>query len=164
MKSAFVGAERVEQERELEQALGVRRQRANHAQPNDPAEQPRADVQQLDLVASDKAQIAQPGIAVREELQVRNVAIAEEPSAELGIVDGVQALPSEHPFPLAVRKDRERLADITEDCRRSAEPAVCRLCRGDTVNRAFDPAEIDRKSTRLNSSHPSISYAVFCLK
>src|SRR5690348_11823940 len=26
------------------------------------------------------------------------------------------------------------------------------------------PATIDRKSTRLNSSHPSISYAVFCLK
>src|SRR4051794_41623355 len=29
-----------------------------------------------------------------------------------------------------------------------------------------DPREkrLDRKSTRLNSSHPSISYAVFCLK
>src|SRR5438876_5362118 len=26
------------------------------------------------------------------------------------------------------------------------------------------PARRDRKSTRLNSSHPSISYAVFCLK
>src|SRR4051794_41662425 len=26
------------------------------------------------------------------------------------------------------------------------------------------PTESDRKSTRLNSSHPSISYAVFCLK
>src|SRR5690348_17902496 len=26
------------------------------------------------------------------------------------------------------------------------------------------PQEQDRKSTRLNSSHPSISYAVFCLK
>src|SRR5438876_3482227 len=25
-------------------------------------------------------------------------------------------------------------------------------------------AQLDRKSTRLNSSHPSISYAVFCLK
>src|SRR5438876_3184130 len=25
-------------------------------------------------------------------------------------------------------------------------------------------SQIDRKSTRLNSSHPSISYAVFCLK
>src|SRR5690348_17575065 len=33
--------------------------------------------------------------------------------------------------------------------------------------RAFDhllAAQQDRKSTRLNSSHPSISYAVFCLK
>src|SRR2546422_6910292 len=27
-----------------------------------------------------------------------------------------------------------------------------------------DPREIDRKSTRLNSSHGYISYAVFCLK
>src|SRR4051794_41415485 len=27
-----------------------------------------------------------------------------------------------------------------------------------------DRARGDRKSTRLNSSHPSISYAVFCLK
>src|SRR5690348_18202449 len=27
-----------------------------------------------------------------------------------------------------------------------------------------DLAREDRKSTRLNSSHPSISYAVFCLK
>src|SRR5690348_17987108 len=26
------------------------------------------------------------------------------------------------------------------------------------------PHALDRKSTRLNSSHPSISYAVFCLK
>src|SRR5690348_18021514 len=26
------------------------------------------------------------------------------------------------------------------------------------------PSARDRKSTRLNSSHPSISYAVFCLK
>src|SRR2546430_11230144 len=26
------------------------------------------------------------------------------------------------------------------------------------------PADIDRKSTRLNSSHSQISYAVFCLK
>src|SRR5690348_17491953 len=28
----------------------------------------------------------------------------------------------------------------------------------------FEANVIDRKSTRLNSSHPSISYAVFCLK
>src|SRR5690242_20929072 len=29
---------------------------------------------------------------------------------------------------------------------------------------ARDGARVDRKSTRLNSSHMSISYAVFCLK
>src|SRR6267154_1849293 len=30
--------------------------------------------------------------------------------------------------------------------------------------RSFFVGAADRKSTRLNSSHPSISYAVFCLK
>src|SRR4051794_41240536 len=34
---------------------------------------------------------------------------------------------------------------------------------GTTGARSGQPRE-DRKSTRLNSSHPSISYAVFCLK
>src|SRR5689334_24746744 len=32
------------------------------------------------------------------------------------------------------------------------------------VKRACEAARKDRKSTRLNSSHSSISYAVFCLK
>src|SRR5688572_31377431 len=31
-------------------------------------------------------------------------------------------------------------------------------------NRHLGLAEVDRKSTRLNSSHSQISYAVFCLK
>src|SRR3712207_6860441 len=30
--------------------------------------------------------------------------------------------------------------------------------------RCFNPPKLDRKSTRLNSSHANISYAVFCLK
>src|SRR2546426_6524366 len=34
----------------------------------------------------------------------------------------------------------------------------------DRIRQAVDPAEQDRKSTRLNSSHLVISYAVFCLK
>src|SRR5438876_7676570 len=34
---------------------------------------------------------------------------------------------------------------------------------GDAIDTARVGAK-DRKSTRLNSSHPSISYAVFCLK
>src|SRR5690348_17711283 len=39
-----------------------------------------------------------------------------------------------------------------------AGAAAGRLLRRGAARRA------DRKSTRLNSSHPSISYAVFCLK
>src|SRR5438876_8809325 len=51
---------------------------------------------------------------------------------------------------------------------------VGRCPRGGRENRDLGPDEVafprpprghrDRKSTRLNSSHPSISYAVFCLK
>src|SRR3712207_9355894 len=33
-----------------------------------------------------------------------------------------------------------------------------------SVHRGRDPLQGDRKSTRLNSSHANISYAVFCLK
>src|SRR2546422_1301119 len=36
---------------------------------------------------------------------------------------------------------------------------VCLACAAD-----INPATLDRKSTRLNSSHGYISYAVFCLK
>src|SRR5688572_32620365 len=51
------------------------------------------------------------------------------------------------------------------------EPARLESLLGEVVPRmtnqtlAQDPAEFrDRKSTRLNSSHSQISYAVFCLK
>src|SRR5690348_2792075 len=37
------------------------------------------------------------------------------------------------------------------------------LSGGGRLDRSMDESA-DRKSTRLNSSHPSISYAVFCLK
>src|SRR2546426_8891477 len=36
--------------------------------------------------------------------------------------------------------------------------------RLDTLGRLVQEKELDRKSTRLNSSHLVISYAVFCLK
>src|SRR3712207_6972571 len=46
---------------------------------------------------------------------------------------------------------------------RPVGPRAAELQRGDgvAVRRAAGP---DRKSTRLNSSHANISYAVFCLK
>src|SRR5260221_2707345 len=51
--------------------------------------------------------------------------------------------------------------------RRASSPRACASARR-AFPRATDAplpaAEIDRKSTRLNSSHTVISYAVFCLK
>src|SRR3712207_7564477 len=45
-------------------------------------------------------------------------------------------------------------------------PVLVALSRKDFIGEALDlgPDERDRKSTRLNSSHANISYAVFCLK
>src|SRR5437868_8652235 len=41
---------------------------------------------------------------------------------------------------------------------------VLKLSRWKTLRKSCGTARTDRKSTRLNSSHVSISYAVFCLK
>src|SRR5258708_17307175 len=38
------------------------------------------------------------------------------------------------------------------------------VCHPKLVETGLDQLRIDRKSTRLNSSHQIISYAVFCLK
>src|SRR5687768_17808447 len=45
----------------------------------------------------------------------------------------------------------------------AAEPSVDAAER-DAVSLSFEHGTADRKSTRLNSSHGYISYAVFCLK
>src|SRR5438876_7350783 len=47
--------------------------------------------------------------------------------------------------------------------RQTAHFWLCGRC-ADSMTLMLEPARGDRKSTRLNSSHPSISYAVFCLK
>src|SRR5256885_12060541 len=54
---------------------------------------------------------------------------------------------------------------LTEEGQRflqDTQPALAALDRA--LNLARDSREGDRKSTRLNSSHLVISYAVFCLK
>src|SRR2546428_4240649 len=56
-------------------------------------------------------------------------------------------------LPVAV----ERLGDLLTD------PAARARVR-DALKRFLDRAIRDRKSTRLNSSHDQISYAVFCLQ
>src|SRR5699024_12659201 len=61
----------------------------------------------------------------------------------------------------AVRADRHRIVDHP----RFRPLDVVHLLRLVLLGQVpVDDAQTDRKSTRLNSSHVSISYAVFCLK
>src|SRR2546427_13301339 len=59
----------------------------------------------------------------------------------------------------------ERFRDHSHDV--AGDPDLLNLTRPEVVARIHDDyfaAGADRKSTRLNSSHSQISYAVFCLK
>src|SRR5437868_13286437 len=63
------------------------------------------------------------------------------------------------------RKDQEGENEAEQVVERQlAQYAFVREERDREVRLTFREASADRKSTRLNSSHVSISYAVFCLK
>src|SRR4051794_41376912 len=68
------------------------------------------------------------------------------------------------PYTTLFRSPRRQRAERLQPGIHHRIIAAPRLDR-DAVVAGVEPAELeDRKSTRLNSSHPSISYAVFCLK
>src|SRR5207253_4699611 len=60
--------------------------------------------------------------------------------------------------------------DVTTELRLDGLTSACRSALRAAGRRGLTPIELraslrqDRKSTRLNSSHVAISYAVFCLK
>src|SRR5690606_42155724 len=85
--------------------------------------------------------------------------------------------PDLHSFPtrrssdLPARGDRRGPGDPLAGCTGTLAAGRPRLRRGRAAagrgplpRRHRQPARGDRKSTRLNSSHVKISYAVFCLK
>src|SRR5438876_1357344 len=70
-----------------------------------------------------------------------------------------------HSFPT------RRSSDLDHDRLSGGQLVEARIRRAHLETKTFCPVHgtrcerpVDRKSTRLNSSHPSISYAVFCLK
>src|SRR3712207_6864401 len=60
----------------------------------------------------------------------------------------------------------QHLAHVAQDRVQKGNPLADRVSAGPFVHRKECHGELgeDRKSTRLNSSHANISYAVFCLK
>src|SRR5690348_17793122 len=72
------------------------------------------------------------------------------------------------PYTTLFRSDRDATPSSIGSRGLRVEP-ILRTDAGDiggaaTMRLTEQPHTTDRKSTRLNSSHPSISYAVFCLK
>src|SRR5258708_25252535 len=73
------------------------------------------------------------------------------------------------PYTTLFRSDQQSIAvlrvDVTQEHRARVEDGALRAIRTRARQHGVDaPALQDRKSTRLNSSHQIISYAVFCLK
>src|SRR5207245_5728619 len=127
-------------------------------------------------VARDRAELGQASgpVALVRELADQG-AILQHPV----VVDGH----GDEPDVPRERRVEQRAADVIEQAElRRAQPAIAReaaleedalrhAVAGDELDVALEhgviqrqPRDADRKSTRLNSSHGSISYAVFCLK
>src|SRR5207249_12336906 len=69
-----------------------------------------------------------------------------------------------HSFPTRRSSDLSIAARCNDSCEAFLDGAPGQRFRFARMRRNADGATADRKSTRLNSSHVSISYAVFCLK
>src|SRR5256885_9257165 len=68
------------------------------------------------------------------------------------------------PYTTLFRSLDSRRTDSSENRPASMDSAFMRGTKGRTRTPARGCCSVDRKSTRLNSSHLVISYAVFCLK
>src|SRR5690242_21330595 len=77
--------------------------------------------------------------------------------------DAIQIHPTPPGFWGSPKLDETRIANFKEAAAKHGHPPFY-FHAVYLINLAGDDPTLDRKSTRLNSSHMSISYAVFCLK
>src|SRR5688572_32349679 len=67
------------------------------------------------------------------------------------------------PYTTLFRSDADT-KDFLEDVKKGKPRRFVMVCKGAQIQSLILYKKGDRKSTRLNSSHSQISYAVFCLK
>src|SRR5690242_21626407 len=72
--------------------------------------------------------------------------------------------PHLHSFPTRRSSDLTKSPSMQKTSRRKFLQSSAVLTASAMIGSSFSFKKQDRKSTRLNSSHMSISYAVFCLK
>src|SRR5207248_5538313 len=82
-------------------------------------------------------------------------------SSDLRVTDQFSGFAKATPEMLERERELARRVDLVVYTAKSLEPHVKSL---KPRRMAHVPNGVDRKSTRLNSSHRTISYAVFCLK
>src|SRR5690348_4233807 len=94
-------------------------------------------------------------------------------SASAGPHAAIHISPAGRTYVRIIQTDETPSAEGERSCRRPGNvrepgldrPGMGRIGQGeDGLYLCGSTRRLDRKSTRLNSSHPSISYAVFCLK
>src|SRR2546429_4793547 len=81
-------------------------------------------------------------------------------SLQVKVLDGADKTTEITDYRWVIEEDRTFYVDPNCTTNTATPPAGCPVQTGTTVPPTFG----DRKSTRLNSSHGYISYAVFCLK
>src|SRR5207244_9225063 len=94
------------------------------------------------------------------------------PSSPLSLHDALPICPAHqrpHPLPLGSEDECEAAREVDVPHRRRVHvgrvrPEVGALHIVQVAREVLHDGDRDRKSTRLNSSHQIISYAVFCLK
>src|SRR5690606_39794607 len=96
------------------------------------------------------------------------LAVRSEP-VRCSFIYGCGYLSYLHSFPTRRSSDLSRICSKTRSRVRSAPARKSRVPDGgssccDAMRTLLTNVNEDRKSTRLNSSHVKISYAVFCLK
>src|SRR3712207_1030836 len=96
-------------------------------------------------------------------------AILEEP-AHLGLRRGGEVVRDslvilrDNPFRGAAARNAAMLATLCQTDPETGRTPLSPVIAAAAASARIPPREADRKSTRLNSSHANISYAVFCLK
>src|SRR5690625_6031083 len=92
--------------------------------------------------------------------------IFENDNKHVALIPGTKELANKQVFPAGSRTNHAWLKEYVEYGKDISTEEELILCDSITSGGLLIslPEEEDRKSTRLNSSHVAISYAVFCLK
>src|ERR1017187_1297721 len=102
-----------------------------------------------------------PRVQIEYDLELYGAEKKVELPFVMGVMGDLTGKPAEAPPPVGDRKFLEIDVDNFDDRLKACKPRVAFQVPNTLTGEGN--LSVDRKSTRLNSSHRCISYAVFCL-